>query len=157
MNPRNLPDLRDQQDPRHLMMAALDGELEASEMSAFEQRIAADSELSAEWERLRNLKELTQMTAIKSPPDAQWDHYKHSVVHRIERGIGWILFSTGIMVLMGYGLWQAMSEIWADDSIPVVVKLAIYAAGVGTIVLFVSIGREKFFTFKHDPYKEVQR
>lgn len=148
---------RDDHDPRHLMMAALDGELEAREMSELEQRIAADPELEAEWKQLQNLKELTQMTTLKTPSDQQWDHYKHSVIHRIERRLGWVLFSFGVMVLLGYGLWQGTREIWADDSIPVLLKVAIYAAGTGAIVLFVSIGREKLFTHKHDPYKEVQR
>lgn len=144
-------------DLKHRMMAALDGELDAAERAELERRIAADPELEAEWTRLLEVKELTRMSMIKSPPEEQWNRYKSSVFNRIERGIGWLLVSLGATVLLCYGLWQAMSELWADASMPTFLKLAIFALGAGSIVLFVSIGREKLFTHHHDPYKEVER
>ena len=97
------------------------------------------------------------MTTIKSPPKEQWDHYWHSVYNRIERGLGWILVSLGAIVLLSYGVWHAVEEIWADTSMPVFLKLAIFAVGAGAVVLLVSIAREKLFTHRHDPYKGVER
>lgn len=141
----------------HLMMAALDDELTAEEQAALDERLAADPELAAEMRRLEQLKEMTRMTQIKSPPEEQWSHYWQDVYNRMERGAGWILFSLGAIVLLSYGLWHAVGELWADASLPLFVKLAIFSLGTGGIVLFVSTVREKLFTYKHDPYKEVER
>ena len=155
MNPRDDIDLR------HLMMAALDGELEPSQVAELEREIAADADLASEWQRLQQLKELTQMSTIKSPPKEQWDSYWHGVYNRLERGLGWILVSLGATVLLCYGVWFAVDELfqglWADDSVPLLIKLAIFALGAGGAVLLVSIVREKLFTHRHDPYKEVER
>lgn len=147
----------DLQDLKHRMMAALDDELEVAERKEIEKKISADPELRAEWRRLCNLKELTTMTTIKSPPDEQWDHYRHSVFHRLERGLGWLLVSVGATVLLCFGLWQAVQAIWADTSMPEYLKLAVFALGAGAIILFVSVAREKLFTHRHDPFKEIQR
>jgi len=148
---------RDEHDVRDLMMAALDGELAPAERAELVRRLAADPELSKEWERLQRLKELTTMSKIKSPPEAQWDHYRRSVYNRIERGVGWILVSVGAAVLIGYGLWEAIQSLLADTSMPEYLKLAIFALGAGAVVLLISIVREKLFTYRHDPYKEVER
>ncbi len=147
----------DQPDVRHLMMAAVDGELTAEERSALDQRLAADPELAAEMRQLERLKEVTSMTRIETPPEEHWGIYWQDVYNRMERGLGWILASIGAIVLACYGLWQAGSEILADADLPSFVKLAIFALGAGAVVLFVSALREKLFTRKHDPYKEVER
>ena len=142
---------------KHLMMAALDGELTAEERAALDERLAADPELAAEMRRLERLKEVTSMTRIKNPPEEQWSNYWQDIYNRMERGVGWILASVGAIVLLSYGLWHAVGSLWEDTSLPLFIKLAIFALGSGTIVLFVSALREKLFTHKHDPYKEVER
>ena len=147
----------DELDVRHLMMAAVDGELTAEQRAALDQRLAADPELAAEMRRLERLKEVTSMTQIDSRPEEQWRVYWQDVYNRMERGLGWILVSLGASVLASYGLWEAVSHMLADTSVPWFLKLAIFALGAGMIVLFVSALREKLFTHKHDPYKEVER
>ncbi len=142
---------------RLMMTAALDGELDASEREQFEARLAADPELAAEWQRLNNLKELTGMSTIASPPEEQWGSYWQSVYNRIERGLGWILVSLGATVLVTFGLWQAIDELLADTDVPGFVKLAILALGAGSVMLLISVLREKIFVRRHDPYKEVER
>ncbi len=149
--------MKQRDDLEHLMMAVLDGEADADQRAELDRRLAADGELRAEWQRLERLKELTEMSKIKSPSEEHWEHYRHTVYNRIERGIGWILVSLGAMVLLGFGLWEAVNEILADTSMPEFLKWAIFALGAGSIVLLVSVAREKLFTYRHDPYKEVQR
>ena len=97
------------------------------------------------------------MTQIESPPEEQWRVYWQDVYNRMERGLGWILVSVGAIVLASYGLWEAVSEMLEDASVPWFLKLAFFALGAGAIILFVSALREKLFTRKHDPYKEVER
>ena len=142
---------------RLMMTAALDGELGTRESEELEARRAADPELEAEWRRLNNLKELTEMSMISNPPEEQWGSYWQSVYNRIERGLGWMLVSLGATVLVTFGLWQALSEVLADTGVPGFVKLAILALGAGSVMLLISVLREKFFVRRHDPYKEVER
>ena len=56
-----------------------------------------------------------------------------------------------------FGSAEAGREILADTKIPVFIKLAIFAVALGGIILLVSVCREKFFTWRRDPYKEIER
>ena len=140
-----------------LMMLALDGEIEAGERAELEAALDADPELRAEWQRLQNLQEVTRMTRIETPSDVLWGGYWESVYNRLERGLGWLLAGAGALVLSLYGLWVWLESLWADSSLPIFVKLAIFSLVAGLVVLGLSALREKLFTYRHDPYKEIQR
>ena len=142
---------------QQLMMGALDGELSDTERGELNSLLDADAKLREEWQRLQNVKEVTSTMALRSPPEEVWDHYWTSVYSRFERRVGWILLSLGAIVLLSYGLWTAAQEILADATLPGVVKAAVFVVVVGTVVLLVSVIREKWFVHKSDPYKDVQR
>ena len=140
-----------------LMMGALDGELSPAERSELDRLLAADSSLQEEWQRLQKVKEVTHTMALRTPPEEVWDTYWSSVYARVERGIGWILLSLGAIVLISYGLWSAAKQLLADTSIPPFIKAAVFVLTVGMVILFVSIVREKWFVYRSDPYKDIQR
>ena len=73
------------------------------------------------------------------------------------QGLAAILVSIGAIVLLGYGAWEGLQAMWTDDSIHLFVKIAVVALTLGLIVLLVSTIREKLFTRRHDPYKEIER
>jgi ferric-dicitrate binding protein FerR (iron transport regulator) len=142
---------------RRLMMGALDGELSAGETTELERFLAADPALRREWNRLLRLKEVTKSMALRKPPDEVWSEYWASVYSRLERGIGWILVSVGAIVLISYGAWTGVQQLFEDTSIPWLVKGAILVSLVGLVVLFVSVLREKLFVRRRDPYKDIER
>ena len=146
-----------QNDVRDLMMAALDGEISADERRQLDRLLADSAELDEEWQRLRQLKEVTRMTRIDTLPEERWTTYWQSVYNRLERGLGWLLVSVGAIVVGGWGLWHAVQELFTDPSLPLGIKLAIFALGLGGLILAVSVGREKFSAWRHDPYKEIER
>lgn len=148
---------KDEEQVRRLMMAALDGELSAAEQTELEGMLAADEGLRREWDRLQRVKEVTGTMALKRPPDEVWDGYWMSVYNRLERGVGWILVSIGAIVLTSFGLWRFVEQLLADTGVPGFVKFGIFALLVGSIVLLFSVIREKFFTWRRDPYKGVER
>jgi hypothetical protein len=139
------------------MMGALDGELDDADQVEFERLLGRDSDLQTEWKRLNELKEVTSTMALRSPPEEVWETYWTSVYHRFERGVGWVLLSLGAIVSLSYGLWQFAKELMADATIPLFMKGAILAVIVGGVILFVSVVREKWFVYRSDPYKDVQR
>ena len=119
--------------------------------------LATDPALAAEWRQLNQLKELTEMSMISNPPEEQWGIYWRSVYNRLERGLGWILVSLGATVLITYGLWEAVNELLADTETPGFIKLAVLALATGSVMLLISVIREKVFVRRNDPYKEVKR
>jgi len=142
---------------RRRMMAALDGELSGDERAALDRALAEDNELRGEWERLERVKEATEEMRYREPPEETWEHYWVSVYNRLERGFGWVLISIGALVLIGYGTWHALGALLGDSAIPEFIKLAIFAALLGTLILLFSVIREKLFVRRGDRYKEVQR
>lgn len=140
-----------------LMMGALDGEISHAEETELKRLLERDPSLQSEWKRLKGVKEVTGTMALRSPPAEVWDTYWTSVYSRFERGVGWILLSLGAIVSLSYGLWQVVQEIIADTAIPMAIKAAIFVGMVGAVTLFVSVAREKWFVYRSDPYKDIQR
>lgn len=147
----------DKQRARHLMMARLDGELSAGERDELDALLAQDAHLRAEWKQLLELKEVTGAMAYHEPSAETWDNYWVSIYNRLERGAGWVLVSLGVTVLVAYGTWQAIVSLLADTDVPAFVKLGIFAAALGAIILLVSVLREKLFTRRGERYDEVER
>ena len=148
---------RDSERAHQLMMGALDAELGEADRAELQRLLDGYPSLQAEWKKLEKLKDVTSTMTLRSPPEEIWDTYWTSVYHRLERGVGWVLLSLGAIVSLSYGLWKAAQEIMADTTIPGFIKGAILLAIVGAVVLFVSVAREKWFAYRSDPYKDIQR
>lgn len=142
---------------RRWMMAQLDGELGATDREALERLLEADESLRAEWEKMRRVKEVTDTMSYREPPEEVWGTYWESVYNKLERGFGWILMSIGILILFGYGLWEWVTVLLQESDLPGFVRLALFATLFGGTILLVSVIREKWFTHRRDPYKEIQR
>jgi len=142
---------------RHLLMAELDDELSAVERQELERLLAEDPALREERARMMRVREVTNAMTMREPPAEVWESYWQHVYNRVERGLGWILFSVGVAVLLVWGAWHAVDALLASSEIPGVIKLAIFAGAAGGLVLLWSVFREKIFTRTRDPYREVQR
>lgn len=140
-----------------LLMGAIDNELTPEEWAEFQQLLSQDRARADEWKRYQQLKEVTQAMKFKSPSQEIWDNYWTRVYNRIERGIGWIIFSIGAIILLTYGIFKAVESLIADPKLEGIVKVGIIAVILGLVILIVSVVREKFFIQKSDPYKEIQR
>ncbi len=142
---------------KQLMMASIDGESTPEEEAELKQMLIQDLELAEEYQQLKNLKIMTSQTRIKETAPELWDHYSQTVFTKLERGIGWILFTIGALVLLFYGAWLALSDLLTDPGIAWWLKAAIVALVSGSIILLVSLVRERIYTNKHERYKDVIR
>ena len=140
-----------------LMMGAVDGKLSASEQKEFDQMLAVDKNLHKEFLKYKKIKEATSTMQFKSPTAEVWDHYWVDVYNRFERGIGWALFSIGAAILLTFFGFKFVEAIVHDPGLAFIAKVGILLAIGGLAVLFVSVAREKLFTRKNDPYREIQR
>ena len=135
----------------------LDGELDPAEVEAFEHELARDPALRAELESLRAIQEVTGSMKLRDFPDRVWDSYWEGTYNRLERGIGWLLFSIGAMILLATGLYELVLALFKDPSIPFWLRIAIGSLCGGAAILFVSVVRERLFMSNKDPYREVKR
>ena len=83
--------------------------------------------------------------------------YWANVYNRLERGVGWLLFSVGAIILLAYGAWHFVQDFVLDSSIPLLVRAGVCAATLGAIVLLVSVFRERLFIRSKERYKEIVR
>lgn len=145
------------EDIQRLMMAVLDGEATPEREQELRRHLDADADLYLEFEELKTLKYATMKTQLTEPDGTLWTSYWMNTYARIERGLGWILFSAGAILLLLFGAWEITKEWLADPDLPVWVKTAGILLGAGSIILLVSVIREKLFLHKNERYKDIQR
>ncbi len=149
--------IKDEERFHQLLMGAVDHELTLEAMREFHNLITKYPVFRTEWEKYKKLKEVTKTMRFKSLPKEVWDNYWMNTYNRIERGIAWIIFSIGCIILLTYGIFKAIETIIADPQLEVIIKIGIIAVIAGLVILLISVVREKIFVRKSDPYKEIQR
>jgi len=140
-----------------LVMGLLDNELSKEETKSVEQHLASCSSCASKYESFKNLKKDTSEMKFKNLPEVYWDEYWQHVYNRIERSIGWIFFSVGaiiISIITGYTILQ---EYFMNPEEPLGLKIGIGLLGIGIIVLFVSVLREKLMVRSVDKYRSILR
>jgi hypothetical protein len=140
-----------------LVMKAVDGELTEGDRAELQKLVDSSPEYKKELEQYQKLKEVTKEMKFRSPTEEVWDRYWVNVYNRLERGIAWILFSIGCIILLTYGGFKAIEAIFADPNLEGIIKVGLVLVIGGMAALIVSVVREKLFILRRDPYKEVQR
>ncbi|HGY56292.1 MAG TPA: hypothetical protein ENK44_11345 [Caldithrix abyssi] len=140
-----------------LIMGKIDGELPAEENRILDEHLAVCSKCKYEYERFVQLKKGTSEMKFEILPEVQWDAYWDQVYNKIERGIGWILFSIGFILVASFWGYQALEGFFMDPKQPTILKIGVGALTLGLIFLFVSVLREKLMVKKVDKYRSVQR
>ncbi|GBD91185.1 hypothetical protein BMS3Abin04_01911 [bacterium BMS3Abin04] len=140
-----------------LMEKFFENELDEKEKLEFDSLLLNDHLLKKEFEEQKRIKEVLDKMKLKNPSKEFWDGYWTSLYNKLERGIAWIAISIGALILIAYGSIQAVNQFFADKQTPLIVQIGTVALVFGIIVLIFSVVREKYFTSKHDKYKEIQR
>lgn len=142
---------------KDLMMGYLDDELSAEQRQRFEQHIAGCAECAKELEEFKRLKAITDEVTLVEPEDRLWHDYWDSVYNRIERGLGWIVFSVAGILLIIYGGFKLIEELIKDPTVGLLLKAALLALIAGLAVMFVSVLRERLYFWRKDRYRDVRR
>ncbi|PCJ51240.1 MAG: hypothetical protein COA73_18015 [Candidatus Hydrogenedentota bacterium] len=137
-----------------LMSGYLDVELDPADRLRLEAHVAGCTECRAELEAMTDLVAASNELTIDMPPDEVWDAFQNNVLARLERGTGWALALTGLVVLMGIGLYYMVVLDWASPGI----KLAVEMGLAGLVILFFSVLRQRLVMRRHDRYsRDVHR
>ena len=140
-----------------LMMGLLDNELDERQRQNVQSHLAQCKSCSEKFDSYKNLKKDTKEMKFKNLPEVYWDEYWQNVYNRIERGIGWIFFSIGAIILLSFAGYELLNEFFLNPKEPIGIKIGVAFGGVGFIVLFISVLREKLMVRKVDKYRSVKR
>lgn len=144
-------------DYKDLMMGYIDNELSDQQRRQFEEHLAGCPECASELEEFKKLKAITDEVTLVEPEDRIWQDYWAGIYNRIERGIGWIIFSLAAILLTIYGGFKLIEEIITDATVGTLLKAGLLALIVGLAILFISVLRERIYFWKKDRYKDVRR
>ena len=142
---------------KDLLMGYLDNELADGQREQLERNLAECKDCWEEMEEFKKLKSITDDMELAEPEDKLWEDYWGGIYNRIERGVGWILFSIAAIVLLIYGGFRAIEEMVKDPTVSVVLKVGLLVLIAGLAVLFVSVLRERLYFRKKDRYEKVKR
>lgn len=143
---------------KQLLMGLVDRELSEEERKALDSHLQGCSECIQELNEFTKMQEAMRTMRYKEPPEEVWDQYWSRIYNRLERGLGWILASIGAIILLFYGGFKLVESLVKDPTLAVIAKVGTLCLLAGLVILFVSILRERLFTYKRDKYaKEVKR
>ena len=133
------------------------GELAPSDMAEMEEHFRNCESCSMELAEFREMEGMLEQLRLPDPPDELWDGYWSGIYNRMERGLGWILFSLGAIVLLFFGFSRLVEGMLADPGVPLLIKWGVLCIGGGLAILLVSVIREQLFYRKNERYREVRR
>ena len=142
---------------KDLMMAYLDNEIDDEQRKAFEEHLASCPQCTQELKEFEKLKQLTDSVTLAEPEDRIWQQYWGNVYNRVERSLGWILFSVAAILLTIYGGFELIEKIIRDQTVGMLLKVALLVLITGLAILFVSVLRERIYFWKKDRYRDVRR
>lgn len=141
----------------YLMELALEDKLRGEERGEFSDILNNNSQFKKEFAEQQKIKEALMKMSLKNPGDEFWDSYWVNIYNKLERGFAWVLILISGMILVGYGVYEAVSQLLVETELPSIIKLSIFALLIGVGILIYSLLREKIATGKRDKYKEIQR
>ena len=144
-------------DYKDLLMGYLDNELSDEQRNRFEEHLAGCPECAGELKEFQKLKAITDEVTLVEPEDRIWQDYWNGIYNRIERSIGWIIFSVSAILLTIYGGFKLIEEIVTDATVGMLLKLGLLALIIGLAILFVSVLRERIYFWSKDRYRNVRR
>jgi len=147
----------DPKEMKFLLAGHQDGELDQKQRELVEKMLAESPEWRDELARLEKVKEVTGKVKYNDLPLEVWDRYWENLYRRIERGLGWIFFSIGAIILSISALFYLVRDFFLNPAVSFFLKLGVAALLIGGIILLVSIVRERLFAYNRERYKEVQR
>jgi len=144
-------------DYKDLLMGYLDNELSDEQRRRFEAHLSECPECAGELKEFQKLKAITDEVTLVEPEDRIWQDYWTGIYNRIERSIGWVIFSVAAILLTIYGGFKLIEEIVRDATTGMLLKIGLIALIVGLAILFVSVLRERIYFWSKDRYRNVRR
>ncbi len=134
-------------------MRLLDDELGVEEREQYEEHVKTCAECRRELKEIGRVVELTNDLKLRAPDEEFWARYWDSLFHRLERGAGFVLMIVGILAVLAYAVYEAVTS----PEFLTVKGISISVILLGLVVVFLSVVRERYHESKTDPYKGVKQ
>lgn len=148
---------KDHKKIKELIAASFEGELNAEDKRMVAEHIKSCVSCRQAYEEMSRFEEVMNKMELQKPSRDTWKYYWDSIYNRLERRIGWILFSVGVMILLFFGGYKGIEGLIQDPGTPLLLKVGILTILGGVVILLVSIFREQIFVRKRERYKEVEK
>ncbi len=103
-------------------------------------------------DELAAVRDATMSSTFDLPRDHEWSEAPRTGASRMLRGLGWPIIVAWIVVVVGYGIWEALQE--AEN----LIERLILAGGVSGIgLLFLSALLDRLKAMTTDRYREVHK
>ena len=135
-----------------LLSGYLDGELTQQQSQRVDVHLGGCAECRDRLSELAGLRRRVAGARLSTMAQDVWRERMDDVAVKASRGLGWVLFLGGLLLLAGYGA----SEFVIDTSLGAGVKLMVSAVYLGLGALFVSVLRQRLIERKTDKYKDVE-
>jgi predicted anti-sigma-YlaC factor YlaD len=140
-------------DTAPLMAGRLDGILTMEEEARLDAHLEVCDSCRKEMEMMKKTRDIMSSMKFRDPEDEIWDKYWLSVYNRLERGIGWILLSIGMIMVVSFAIYNILQ----DAEMPLYMRIGSRILILGVVILLVSVIRERLTAYKHERYKEVKK
>ena len=135
-----------------LLSGFVDGELTQQQRQLVTLHCDECTECRENLANLRALRERVGKANLSEVGEDKWRETMNDPTVQTTRGIGWLLFIAGLLVIAGIGLVGFI----LSDEIPVGVKLTLVAVYGGLATLLYSVLRQRLIERKTDKYKDVE-
>lgn len=130
----------------------IDGELTQQQRQFVTLHCEVCADCQENLERLRALRERIGNAGLSEVGEDKWRETMNDPTVELTRGIGWLLFIVGMLIIAGIGLVGFLFS----DGISVGMKLLMFAIYGGLATLFFSVLRQRLIERKTDKYKDVE-
>jgi predicted anti-sigma-YlaC factor YlaD len=135
-----------------LLSGYIDGELTQQQRQWVTLHCENCRECRENLESLRAVRERVAGAGLSEIGEDKWRETMEDSGVQTTRGIGWLLFISGLLVLGAIGL---VGFLFSDE-IPLGIKLLLIAVYGGLGLLLISVLRQRLIERKKDKYKDVE-
>jgi anti-sigma factor (TIGR02949 family) len=135
-----------------MLSGYLDGELTQGDRQRVELHLESCADCRKSYEDMAALRQAVGRLSFGEMSPQQWRKMMNDVTVRSSRGLGWLLYVAGLVILVGFGAYEFVN----DDTVPAIVKTGMVGVVIGLVLLFISVARQRLITRKTDRYKDVE-
>jgi anti-sigma factor RsiW len=135
------------------LSAHLDGELTQQESQRVSVHLQQCERCRAECADLSRLRRDIKRLSYPEPSDAEWRNVMAGFTFKVTRGLGWLLWIGGAVVLVAYGIY----EFATDPAAKAFERVAVLAVILGVVLVFLTVLVERISAHKHDKFKDVEK
>ena len=143
----------EQERKQQLLMGLIDKELTPDETYEIHELLKRDQHLRDEYDRLLETNDQLQMIGAAEFDEATLRKVWRSPFRKGLRWMSYFLIGAGFAGLLGFAIWEYLHH----DRKELLPAVATCGIGLGVLILFLQVVRDRMMVLKNDPYREIEK